>query len=100
MPVTITTRVDDKLVKLIDDIAGEEGMDRSTILRRFLIKSAREWVMDKSLKEYEEGKISLWQVAKRCEMSLWQVIDETAKRSVYVPYTLENLSREIGSLNE
>jgi len=36
MPVTITTRVDDELVKLIDQIAKKEGMDRSTILRRIV----------------------------------------------------------------
>jgi predicted HTH domain antitoxin len=99
MPVTITTRVDDKLVKLIDDIAEKEGMDRSTVLRRFLIRSAGEWLLERSLKEYEDGKISLWQAAERCGISLWEIIDETAKRSVYVPYTLEDFNRELGSLD-
>ena len=36
MPITITTRVNDSLAKLIDKIAKKEGMDRSTVLRRFL----------------------------------------------------------------
>ncbi len=41
MPVTLTTRVDEKLAKLIDEIAKEKGMDRSAIMRRFLRKAVR-----------------------------------------------------------
>ena len=41
MPVTITTRVEEKLVKLIDHIAKKEGMDRSTVLRRFFTQSSK-----------------------------------------------------------
>jgi len=95
MPVTITTRVDDELVKLIDQIAKKEGMDRSTILRRFLIKAVREWLIEKSLKDYEVGKITLWQAAKRCDMSLWEIIEEAKKRPTYVPYTIEDLKIDI-----
>jgi len=35
MPVTITTRIEGKLAKLIAQIAKIEGVDISTILRRF-----------------------------------------------------------------
>ena len=72
MPVTITTRVNDDLLKLIDEIAKREGMDRSTVLRRFLEQSAKNWLIDKSLKEYEEGKLTLRQAAKISELSLWE----------------------------
>ena len=95
MPVTITTRVDDELVKLIDQIAKKEGMDRSTVLRRFLIKAAREWLIEKSLMDYEVGKITLWQAAKRCDMSLWEIMEEAKKKPTYVPYTVEDLKRDI-----
>lgn len=99
MPITITTRIDDSLAKLIDKIAKKEGMDRSTILRRFLMKSVKEWVIDKSLKDYEEGKITLWQAAKRCDLSLWEIIDEVKKRSIHIPYTVEELEKDIRNLS-
>ena len=100
MPVTITTRVDDKLAKLINEIARKEGMDRSTILRRFLIKSAKEWNLEKSLQDYGEAKITLWQAAKGCDLSLWEMIEEVKKRTVHVPYTIEDLKEDIRSLSE
>ena len=94
MPVTLTTRVDDKLAKLIDEIAKQEGMDRSTIMRRFLSKAVKEWLIEKNLKDYEEGKITLWQAAQNCGISLWEIINEAKKRGTVVPYTLEDLKED------
>ncbi|RLG17893.1 hypothetical protein DRN63_02400 [Nanoarchaeota archaeon] len=98
MPVTLTTRVDDELAKLIDEIARQEGMDRSTVIRRFLAKAAKDWLIEKSLKDYEEGKITLWQAAERCGLSLWEIIEEARKRDIHVPYMLEDLKEDVEGL--
>jgi len=100
MPVTITTRVEEKLAKLIDQIAKKEGMDRSTVLRRFLLKATKEWLIEESLKDYEDAKITLWQAAKRCNLSLWEMIKEVKERSIHIPYTIEELKKDIRVLNE
>ncbi|MFQ6136944.1 MAG: UPF0175 family protein [Candidatus Hydrothermarchaeales archaeon] len=98
MPVTVTTRIEDKLARMIDEITKEEGMDRSTVIRRFLSKAVREWRVEKSLEAYEQGKITLWQAAKKCDLSLWEIIEEVRKREVHVPYTLENLKDDLKGL--
>ncbi|MHA1861512.1 MAG: UPF0175 family protein [Candidatus Ranarchaeia archaeon] len=98
MPVTVTTRVDDELAKLIDSIAKKEGMDRSTVIRRFLHKSVKEWAIENALKEYENGKLTLWQAAEKCNMSLWEMIHEARKRGVYAPYTLESLKEDMKAI--
>jgi len=95
MPITITTRIDDKLVELIDTIAREEGMDRSTVLRRFLTRSASEWLISHSLKEYESGKMSLWKAASRCGLSLWEMIEEARKRNIYTSYSMKDLNKDM-----
>ncbi|WP_456474973.1 UPF0175 family protein, partial [Candidatus Pyrohabitans sp.] len=70
----------------------------STVIRRFLTKAVKEWLIEKSLKEYEQGKITLWQAAERCEMSLWEIIEEVKKRNIHVPYTLEDLRKDLRGL--
>jgi predicted HTH domain antitoxin len=100
MPVTITTRVNDDLLKLIDEIAKREGMDRSTVLRRFLEQSAKTWLIDKSLKEYEEGKLTLRQAAKISGLSLWEALYEIKNRKTYLPYTIEDLKDDLRAVNE
>ena len=94
----MTTRVDERLAKLIDEIAKEEGMDRSTVMRRFLARAVRDWLIEKSLKDYEEGKITLWQAAERCGLSLWEMIEEVRSRGIHISYTLEELKEDIEDL--
>ena len=57
MPVTITTRIDDSLSKLIDDIAKREGMDRSTVLRRFLMEASKNWLIIKHSRILKKAKL-------------------------------------------
>ena len=95
MPVTVTTRVEEELAKIIDSIAKREGMDRSTVIRRFLLRAVKDWLIEKSLDEYEEGKLTLWQAAEKCGLSLWEVINEVKKREIHVPYTLEELMEDL-----
>ncbi len=98
MPVTVTTRVEDELAKAIDEVAKREGMDRSTVIRRFLSKAVRDWLIERSLEDYEEGKLTLWQAAAKCGLSLWEMVDEAKKREVHVPYTLEDLREDLKGL--
>ena len=98
MGVTLTTRVDERLAKLIDEVAREERMDRSTVMRRLLAKAVRDWLIERSLKDYEEGKITLWQAAKTCGLSLWEMIDEIERRGIRISYTLEDLKEDIEDL--
>ena len=98
MPVTITTRVQEELAKMIDDIADREGMDRSTVIRRFLLKAVKNWLIERNMEEYEDGKITLWQAATRCGLSLWEMINEVKKREIRVPYTLEELREDLKGL--
>ena len=98
MPVTFTTRVEEELAKVIDEVARREGLDRSTVIRRFLMKAVKEWLIERSLEDYEQGKVTLWQAAARCDMSLWEMISEVKKREIHVPYTLEELREDLKGL--
>ena len=98
MPVTITTRVEDKVMKTIDAIAREDASDRSTAIRKLLQKALKDWLIEKCLKDYEDGKITLWQAARRSGISLWEMIDEVQKSGAHVPYTITDLQEDLKGL--
>ena len=100
MPVTYTTRIEEDLAKVIDEVSKEEGMDRSTVIRRFLMKAVKEWLIERSLEDYAQGKVTLWQAAKRCGLSLWEIIIEARKREIHVPYTLEEFKEDLKGLQK
>ena len=98
MPITVTTRVEEELAKIIDEVAKKEGMDRSTVIRRFLLKAVKEWLIEKALEDYELGKITLWQAATQCGLSTWEMITEIKKKEIHVPYTIEELKEDLKGL--
>ncbi len=94
MGVTITTRVSDEIAKTIKYISRSEHLDKSATVRRLLASSVREWKIDHSLKEYEEGKITLWKAARLSDVSLREMIAMAAKKGVPFQYSLEDLRED------
>ena len=66
-----------------------------TVTTRLDSESVKEWLIERSIREYEAGKITLWQAAKKSDVSLWEMIDEVKKRSVHVPYRIEDLKDDL-----
>ena len=99
-PQLLQPAFEDDLAKLIDEVSEEEGMDRSTVIRRFLMKAAKEWLIGKNLQEYEDGKLTLWQAARKCGLSVWEMMDEAKKREIHVPYTLSEFKEDLKGLEK
>lgn len=100
MTTIFTTRIGEDLVKLIDEISREECLGRSTVVRRFLTKQVKEWLIERSLEDYKQGKVTLWQAAERCGLSLWEMVLEAKKREIHVTYTLEEFREDLRSLQQ
>ncbi len=100
MAKTVTTRLDDKYVKKIDEIAERKGVDRSAVLRSFFLSALKEHTIRDSLEDYEAGKITLWEAARQCELSLWEMIQEVRHAHVHSSYELRDLEKDLKALNE
>ena len=98
MAKTVTTRLDDEYVKKIDELADKRGVDRSALLRSFLIHALREQTINDSLEEYTSGKITLWEAAQRCDLSLWEMIREIKHRHFNASYDITELEKDLRGL--
>jgi predicted HTH domain antitoxin len=99
MAKTVTTRIDDQYVNKIDEMAAKKGIDRSALLRLFLVNSLREQTIRDSLEDYQSGAITLWEAAQQCNLTLWEMINEVEKGHVYVSYDLRDLKRDLMALD-
>ena len=100
MPIAFTTGIEEDLARIIEEVSKEEGMDRSTVIRRFLMKAVKEWLIERRLEDYEQGKITLRQAAEKCGLSLWEIVIEARKREIHVPYTLEEFKEDLKGLQK
>lgn len=99
MAKTVTTRLEDKYVKRIDELAAQRGVDRSALPRSFLLYALRENTIEDALNAYQNGGITLWQAAERCNMSLWDIVQEIKHRHIYSSYDMKELEKDVAALN-
>lgn len=98
MATTITTRLDSKYVKKIDEIAAQKGIDRSAILRSFLLSALKEHSIRQSLEDYELGRATLWEAAEQCGLSIWEMVQEIKQRHVHISYGIKELEEDLRAL--
>ncbi len=98
MATTITTRLDDNYVKRIDELAVRKGVDRSAVLRSFLLSALKEHTIHDALERYQEGKITLWEASKACDLSLWEMVQEIQQRHVHTAYSIKELEKDLRDL--
>jgi len=91
----ITTRVPEELAKEVERIAQAEALDKSTTVKRLLIKAVEAWKMDHALKLYQEGKISIGKAAEIASVSLWEILDNILKRKIPIQMSREDLKEDL-----
>jgi predicted transcriptional regulator len=98
MAKTVTTRLDDEYLRQIDELAARKGVDRSALLRSFLIQALRDQTISDSLKHYTEGKITLWEAAEQCNLTLWEMIQEVEQRGIKASYDIREMEKDLHTL--
>jgi predicted transcriptional regulator len=100
MAKRVTTRLDDDYVDRIDKLAARRGVDRSALLRSFLLYALKENTIRDSLEEYSLGEKTLWEVAESCDLSLWEIIHEARIRHIHSSYDLKELEKDLSGPDE
>ncbi len=99
MAKTVTTRLDEDYVKRIDEMAAQKGVDRSALLRSFFLYALKAHTIHDSLEDCKAGKISLWEAAQHCNLSLWEMIREVKHAHTHTSYDLKELEKDLRVLN-
>lgn len=92
---TVTARLSRKTLKEIERLAEKEKVDRSELIRRLLDAALQEKRVDEALRAYQDGKVTMWKAAEMAGLSLRAVMELTKEKKIPVPYTAEDLERDI-----
>ena len=96
MSKAISTRLNEKELEKIEQIAKKENLDRSSLIRKFLLKSLKDYSMEESGKLYQEGLMSLAEAATAADVSLWEMIEYVEKKNIRPPIeNIEEIEKEL-----
>jgi predicted HTH domain antitoxin len=94
----ISARLPKERIRLIEKIAQEEKVDKSTILYRALEHYTKEWTLQKAVELYRDGTITLSRAAEIAGISIWEMIDVLGKRKIILQYDVEDLEEDLKTL--
>lgn len=94
----VSVRLPRDKVKLVERIAREERVDKSTILERAIESYTREWLLRKALDLYSSGRVTLSRAAEIAGITIWEMIDEIAKKRITAQYDVEDIEEDLRNL--
>lgn len=95
--VLTTVRLPERILKILDEKAKKENLDRTTVLRKFLEEATRNWKIEDAANLYEEGKVSLGEAAEIAELTVGEMMDELTKRGVKSDMTVEEYKESLAT---
>ncbi len=96
----VGTRLPLELVRELELIENVEQADRSTTVRRLLSKAIQQWKLEHYARLYGDGKLTLARAARDAGVSLWEMMDYARARKVPAQYDLEDLNRDLGTIQK
>ena len=85
MSKTVSTRLDEKELNKLDEISSNENLDRSTLIRKFVIEQIKNYEMKKMGEFYRKGIVSLQEAAFTANVTLYEMMDYIRREEIHPP---------------
>ena len=95
--MTLSLRLNAYEVKLLDQTALLDGLDRSALLKRFLRKGYADYRCETACTAYRRGEITLSRAAEMAGISLYDLLARLPANGLQMNLTAEDLRKELGS---
>ena len=80
--VTVSARIPQELEKEVERLMREEHLEKSAALRKLLHLGVRNYRLERALRGLAEGQFSLTKAAEEASLTVWDILDEAARRHV------------------
>ena len=85
MSKTISTRIDDETAEKLEKIAKKENIDRSALVRKFILQKLKEYEIKQMTELYQKGIVSLQEAASQANVSLYEIMEYVQKENIRPP---------------
>lgn len=84
----VNLRLEADLITALERAAREESLDRSTMIRKLLIRGLSRRRLDRAMEQYQLGEISIGRAAEDAGVSHYDIMEEAERRGIAYPLDL------------
>ncbi len=95
--LTISLRLSSDEVALLDQAAKHDGLDRSSLLKRFLRRGHADYRYETACTAYRRGEVTLSRAAEIAGMSVYDLLIRFPESGLQLNLTADDLRRELAS---
>jgi len=96
MTEVLSVKIDEATAKFIEEVAREEGTEKSPAARKLLALGAKQWRVEKAVGLVAAGKISVWKASEIAGTSLREFLEVLNERKIpWVKISPRELEEEI-----
>lgn len=95
--MTLSVRLDADEVRLLDQVAARDGLDRSAMLKRFLRRGYADYRYETACTAYRRGEVSLSRAAEMAGLSLLDFLARFPDAGLELNLTPDDLRRELAT---
>lgn len=93
--MTLSLRLNADEVKLLDEAANQDGLDRSSLLKRLLRRGYADYRYETACTAYRRGEVTLSRAAEMAGMSLYDLLTRFPANGLQLNLTTDDLRREL-----
>jgi predicted HTH domain antitoxin len=93
----LTSRVHKKHMEELKRISREEGIDRSTALRKVLDMGIKEYRKERAVQRYRKGKISIGKAAEETGVSIFEMYDILENEKIPIEIDIKSMKEDLRS---
>jgi predicted HTH domain antitoxin len=101
MTDVVSTRLDEKEIEELNRISEEERIDRSALIRKFLLIQMKEYRMKGAGEKYRKGLVSLAEAATLAKVGIYEMMEYIEREKIQAPsLTKEEMEKELKQSKE
>ncbi len=93
--ISLDIRLDKKMVEELNQIADEEHLDRTAIIRKLIASAIENYKKDIVMRKYEQGKISISKAAEGTGLTVGEIEEYMVRKGYKSKYSTGDLEREL-----
>ena len=94
----IGARVPSGLVRDLESIEAAEQSDRSTTVRKLLVRAVQEWKLEHYAQAYGKGQMTLARAAEAAGVTLWEMTAYLQAHKIPAQYDADDLHADLAQI--
>ncbi len=91
----LSTRVEEAFASEIQQLANEEGLDKSSFLKKIILSGLQEYKIEHAVELFNKKKITLSRAAELADISIYELISLMPDHNMELHYSTVDLQNDM-----